>query len=141
MTDLNVLEVNYYQILEETYIKHGNLIICFDFDNTVYDYHKLGIDFSPMIELLKDCDELGLHLICNTSNGGERLTFIKFYIREVLGIKQKVLINKTTEFDKSKPTEFYTKPYANIYLDDKGGLKEAYERLSKLINKIKNNKL
>ena len=35
----------------------------------------------------------------------------------------------------------FTKPYANIYLDDKAGLLESYTRLNKLVTKIENEQL
>lgn len=141
---MNVLKVNQYKILEDAYKKHGNIIVCFDFDNTVYDFHQKGIDFTPVRELLKECDELGFQLICHTSNGGPRLTFIRFYLNEVVGIhgiEHNLLINRTTKYDSSEATEFHTKPYANIYLDDKGGLVETYKRLRKLVTKIKNKEI
>lgn len=139
---MNVLELDYDKILQDAYEKHKHLIICFDFDNTVYDFHNKGINYSAIVNLLQECDRLGFSLICNTSNGGDRLTFIKIYIKEVLkliGIKHKILINETTTYDKSISSTKYTKPYANIYLDDKGGLVESYNRLNNLITKIKNN--
>jgi len=133
----DVLLVDYDKILWDAYESHGSLIVCFDFDNTVYDYHKVGIDFTSVINLLCECDKLGFQLICHTSNGGDRLIFIKYYLKEVLGLNSKIIINGTTEYDKAVPTTFHTKPYANIYLDDKGGLREACVRLDRIVSLIK----
>lgn len=134
---MNVLDINYYQTLENVYKKYLNVIVAFDFDNTVFDYHKKGIDFSPVINLLQKCNKLNFKLICFTSNYGDRLKFIEYYIKEVLNLKG-VIINKAEGRSSISPGE---KPYANIYLDDKAGLKESYKRLNKLITKIENKEL
>lgn len=54
------------RLLEE-YYKYGKLTVAFDFDNTIYDYHKNGGDYSEVIQLLQDCSKLGFELILFTS--------------------------------------------------------------------------
>jgi hypothetical protein len=145
---MNVLDIDYCKLLNDTYEKHQKLIVAFDFDNTVFDYHKQGIDYSPIVNLLKDCDALGFPLICLTSNTGDRLIFIKHYLEEVLGIRGIKSLSVNDQYLGSdsiesnniciySPTTNFTKPYFNILLDDKAGLKESYERLNKLILNIK----
>lgn len=46
------------RLLEE-YKKYGELIVAFDYDNTIFDYHNNGGDYSCVIELLKRCARLG----------------------------------------------------------------------------------
>ena len=33
--------------------KYGKIFIAFDFDNTIFDYHNQGKDYSEIISLLK----------------------------------------------------------------------------------------
>ena len=149
----SVLNVDYYQILEDAYKEHGNVIVAFDFDNTVFDYHNKGLDFSQVIELLKECENLEFPLICLTSNTGKRVDFIDHYIKEVLGINSTAYKGVNVQAVKEEErTDFfipyagcssdkYTKPYFNILLDDKAGLGDAYRTLRKLVNNIKINNI
>lgn len=81
-----------------------------------------------------------------TSNVGDRLIFIKHYLNEILGIKGIKFLGVNEEYAPEEQTSFtlrtaskpFTKPYYNIFLDDKAGLKESYNRLKKLIDNIKN---
>ena len=41
------------QRLIHEYEKHPELIVAFDFDNTIFDTHENGGDYSDVIELLK----------------------------------------------------------------------------------------
>ena len=56
------------QRLITEYNKHKNLIIAFDFDNTVFDYHKEGnqYEYDDVIDLLKYCYDLGMTLVLYT---------------------------------------------------------------------------
>ena len=40
--DFYLYEENCYQRLEDEFKKYGKLIFCVDFDDTIYDFHKLG---------------------------------------------------------------------------------------------------
>ncbi|HNV97499.1 MAG TPA: hypothetical protein PKL13_04340, partial [bacterium] len=64
---IDVFDINYDVILEEAYIKHKKLIVAFDFDNTIFDYHKKEVDYSKIINLLKECQDLGFILKLFTS--------------------------------------------------------------------------
>ena len=52
--------------LKNEYDKYGKLIVAFDFDNTIYDFHKNGGDYSEVIDLLKECIKLEFDLILLT---------------------------------------------------------------------------
>ena len=54
------------RLLEE-YHRYGKLIVAFDFDNTIYDYHNDGGDYSEVIKLLRDCSKLGFELVLFTT--------------------------------------------------------------------------
>jgi hypothetical protein len=55
------------RLLEE-YHKYRKLIVAFDFDNTIFDYHNTGGDYSCVIELLKECSLLGFEMILFTTD-------------------------------------------------------------------------
>lgn len=116
--------------LVEDYLKHKNLIIAFDFDNTIYDYHKTGEDFSEVIDLLKECSDFGLTLILYTAQ--EKQSEIDWRIKycEDLGIKVNY-VNESPVMNQSK------KPYYNILLDDRAGLDSTFYQLFDALQMIK----
>jgi hypothetical protein len=109
------------RLLEE-YKTYGNLIIAFDFDNTVFDYKGLGDDYSDIIQLLKTCKDKNMTLVLFTvcTNPNELQKKID-YLYEC-GIKPDY-INTSPIFEGS------TKPYYNLLLDDRAGLEEAVQLL------------
>lgn len=48
-----------FQRLLAEYKKYQSLVVAYDFDNTVYDFHKNGWQFRQTIQLLKALKELG----------------------------------------------------------------------------------
>ena len=146
---MSILDVNYYKIIEEAYRQHGTIIVCFDFDNTVFDYHDNGLDCSCVIELLKRCDKLGFTLICSTSDTDTKLLNFKSVFLQKKGLRVGGLLGGDVNQGDGKvnpkltqlATHKYIKPYANIYLDDKAGLVESYSRLKSLVEKIENKRL
>lgn len=126
---MNVFEIDYYQRLKDDYLKHGSLFVAFDYDNTVFDFHGKGIDYSPVITLLRTCKSLGFTLIVFTGNEGDDL-------KRVLSD----LHDRNIPFDlvNENPLMKTRKPYYNILLDDRAGLQEAFNLLNKLTNDIQN---
>ena len=59
---------NTYQRLLREYTEHRSLVVAYDFDNTVYDFHKNGWQFEKVIQLLKDLKSVGCYLIIFTAN-------------------------------------------------------------------------
>lgn len=126
------------RLLEE-YYKYGKLIVAFDFDNTIYDYHSNGGDYSEVIELLKDCSKSGFEMILFTCEDDE----IKVVQKQIQCFKMgignyidNVFLPPCTSsklFPKSK------KVYYNILLDDRAGLEESYEILKYVVDEIKLN--
>lgn len=118
------------RLLEE-YYKYGKLIVAFDFDNTIYDYHKNGGDYSEVIQLLQDCSKLGFELILFTTEEDYDNLLKKIHkVDSILGTFN-YRINKSSIFLESK------KPYYNILLDDRAGLEESYEILKYVVDEIK----
>lgn len=112
-----------YNRLKEEYFKYKSLTIAFDFDDTVYDFHKKGREYNHVILLLRELKAIGCYLICWT--GQQNLAFVENYLNEY-----KIpfdTINDNPPYYKSNSRKIY----ANAYLDDRAGLKQVYNQLSK----------
>jgi hypothetical protein len=107
-------------------MKHQNLIIAFDFDNTI----KSDSNFHhAVIELLKECKEKGMTLILFTveTSPSKLLEKKNFCIENGF---EPDFINESPIFRGS------SKPYYNILLDDRAGLQSSFYVLKIVINKI-----
>lgn len=118
--------------LVDEYNKYqGKLVVAFDFDNTIFDYHNDGGDYSGVISLLKECSEEGFIMVLFTSNEDEdRLKWMLEYCKHY-GIR--------VDYINESPIMKTRKPYYNILLDDRAGLQESFGVLDALIYRIKNN--
>lgn len=129
--DYYLIKLNQVKRLITEYEKYNRLVIAYDFDNTVYDYHNKGYDFSKVIELLRECKKLGFYLIVYTCKTETQHEFIEKYLE-----KNNIpfdTINKNAPFI-DFPCE---KLYYNILLDDRAGLESAYLTLKTTIEAIK----
>ena len=119
---------NVYQRLEDEYKKYGKLIIAYDFDDTVYDFHTKGRDYEQVIQLLRRWKNYA-ELIVFTGNSSDKYAFIEEYL----------MIHKipytSINGDSSVKTNS-RKIYYNALLDDRAGLSVIYNCLNKLMNKI-----
>jgi hypothetical protein len=123
--------------LKKEYQEHGNLIIGFDFDCTIYDYHKEGLELQPVISLLKECSDLGftMCLYSLTMKGGSPLS--KQLHTTELGINVHYF-NKSPVLPIEEQSTFSDpKPYFNILLDDRAGLSAAYNILKTTLIELK----
>lgn len=128
MRDWYISEENCYQRLEDEYKKYGKLIFCVDFDDTVYDFHKIGRTYDDVIDLLKRWENHS-EVIFFTGNGEDKYPQIEQYLQEK-GIKYKgINCDSSVAFGGRKV-------YANVYIDDRGGLPSVYCMLNKLISRI-----
>lgn len=115
------------QRLHDEYDKYGKLIVGFDFDNTIFDYHNCGGDFRCVILLLQKCKALGFTLCLFTADSNPsklqwKVDFCKHY-----GIEPEY-INESPVLRENK------KPYFNILLDDRAGLESAFYTLLDVVN-------
>jgi len=111
------------------YRTHNSLFVAFDFDDTLFDYHKRGDSFFKLETIIKEAKSLNCKLILFTANEGNKLPVILKYL-ENMGI--------IPDFINENPLMDTRKPFYNILLDDRAGLREAYETLQITLNLIKN---
>ena len=115
----------------QEYEQYGSLIIAYDYDNTVYDYHGRGDTFNDVIDLLKACEVEKFHLTVFTSCNDDRFPEIREYL-----IKNDIpfnAINETPDFIPFRGR----KVYYNHLLDDRAGLPSAVSILWKVIGNIR----
>jgi hypothetical protein len=128
-------EENILNRLLKEYKLHKKIVIGFDFDNTVYDYHKENQSYEMVIDLLRRCKKHGFELIVFTGSESSRYEFIKKYLNENNIPFDK--INENPSFFKSDSRKIFY----NILLDDRAGLPSAYNILIKLLKIIENEKI
>lgn len=113
---------------------HGNLIVAYDFDNTVSDYHKRGDKFEAVINLIRKVKKLGCTVIVFTSCDESRFPEIKQYLKD-----NDIPFDGINENAKSI---IYTgrKIYYNILLDDRAGLSASYKQLIEVAELVELNR-
>lgn len=113
-----------FERLLREYKEHGKLIIAFDFDNTVFDYHGSGLELSRAIRAIKMANRLGHEVFCFTANNDH--DFVTQFCDANMGFVP--AINKSSLdclFESRKP--FYS-----LLLDDRAGLGSAVNLLEQL---------
>jgi hydroxymethylpyrimidine pyrophosphatase-like HAD family hydrolase len=117
-----------YQRLLQEYSTHKSLTVAVDFDNTIYDYHQTEMDCSEVIDLLRKLKSIGFYIIIWTAS--EDHSFIDEYCNR-LNIPYD-RINENPPFFAGKARKIYY----NELLDDRAGLKESFDRLTKIYNHV-----
>lgn len=126
--DYYLIERNCYKRLEDEFKKYGKLIFCVDFDDTLYDFHKAGRTYDDIMNLLRRWEKYS-EVIIFTGNGEDKYPMIEEYLA-----KHKIKY-KGINCDSSIAVDG-RKTYANVYIDDRGGLPLVYKHLITLIEKI-----
>lgn len=111
---------------------YKKVIIAYDFDDTIYDYHKRDFKYNDVINLLKEAKEIGAYFIVFTSCDEKQHDFIKEYLN-----KNNIPFDKINENMDFIPFSG-RKIYYNILLDDRAGLRTAYNCLLEAVNYMKN---
>ena len=112
------------------YYKYGKLIVAFDYDSTVYDYHNTGHTYDKMKELIRKAYNIGCYVIVYTCSGEERYPDIITYLKEN-NIPYHSINENCPDIDFAQ-----NKLYYNILLDDRAGLASAYADLELAIDAI-----
>jgi hydroxymethylpyrimidine pyrophosphatase-like HAD family hydrolase len=118
--------------LLSAYREHPRLIVAVDFDDTVFDFHNHGYKFPKAIELIKRAQAAGFYIVGFTASKPERYPFIQEHF-ESLGIKLDAINTNVI------PSAYGNsgKIFYNILLDDRAGLEQAMDILSRTLNIIK----
>lgn len=119
---------NSYNRLEEKFKKYGKLIFCVDFDDTIYDFHKKGRTYENVIHLLQRWENYS-EVIIFTGNGEDKYEMIEKYLNDNHIKYRGINCDASVAFSGRKI-------YANVYIDDRGGLIQVYHELLTLIEKI-----
>lgn len=122
-----VPSASYFRLLNE-YEKYGSLVIGFDFDGTVHDYHKTGAKYDSVIQLLRDLKAANCKLICWTAYPD--LKYVETFLTE-----------NRIPFDGVNTDGILLgwesrKPFFSALLDDRAGLLQVYTDLKKLLKTI-----
>lgn len=109
---------------------YKRIVIAYDFDNTVFDYHKVGDTFPAVIKALQRAKKIGAYLIVSTCCEGEKEKIITDYLS-----KNDIpwdAINENAPFIPFQSRKIYY----NILLDDRAGLGLALYALEKAMDEM-----
>ena len=120
--------------LIEEFIKYKGLVVAYDFDNTVYDYHDKGETYYNMINLLRNLKRIGCYLIVFTANNNR--SFISHYLKS-----NQIPFDTVNEDPPHFKHHSSRKIYFNALLDDRAGLLQVYNELSNVVKFYDKNEL
>lgn len=125
-----------YRLVVE-WVKHGKLIIAYDFDNTVYDLHDENLTFDFVNELLNRCKKIGATFVVYTHSTKSRHPQILSYLKDN---------NFPVDYINESPVDLTIpgeggsyKIYYNILLDDRAGLRSSFLILDKACDVMEEN--
>lgn len=125
----------YTQRLLREWEQHGKLIIATDVDDTILPYlTATQAECDKVIELLKDCQRVGAYIILYTCRNGDGIKEALAYC-ESKGLH----IDAANENPPGVDLKWghTAKPYANIFLDDRGHLEAACARLAECMYRMR----
>lgn len=129
---MNYQLTKYEERLYHEWKQHGKIIIGVDFDDTISPWRFKSPedlqDLDEVIQLLRIAHETGAYIVIFTSCNSDRYEEIQTYCEKV-----KLPINCINKTPFELPYGNNTKIYANIFLDDRAGLKEALKILKKVM--------
>lgn len=118
-----------YQRLKREFAEHGKLIIAYDLDNTVFDYHNENCSYEMVKKLIKKYKNYAYFIVFTSSNPDRYDEIRKILDQENLPYDS---INEDAPFIPFKGK----KVYYNILLDDRAGLLQTYNELARLYNEV-----
>lgn len=122
-------EENFYQRLEYFYEKHGQIILAYDFDDTVYDCRNYGRDYSELAELIREMHKYA-YLIVFTSRPESEYALVENYLKQ-----NNIPFDAINDDAPQTPEERRCrKVYYHVLLDDKAGLLMPYNALRRFLD-------
>lgn len=130
-SDYYLIDENVVKRLVREWKEYGSLVIAYDYDNTVFDYHGEGHEYIDIPVLLRECKKQGAYLIVFSASEENRYEEMGNYLDK-----------KNIPFDTINENPFFIKNktgkiYYNILLDDRAGLRSAYENLKEALRIMK----
>lgn len=126
----------YIERLVKEWKKHDKIIIACDYDDTICKW-SMDSDYKHVIETLRKAKQLGAYIVIWTaSNYIERESNIRLFCSNN-GIE----IDSINKNPVDLPFGNHGKIYANIYIDDRGGLNESIYILEESIRRVVDDKL
>jgi hypothetical protein len=117
--------------LMSEYERHKSLIVAFDFDDTVFDYHQKGRTYERVLALLQRCYQLRFHLVLFTACSPDKFDGMREYLAD-----KGIGVSAINENPIPLPFGSSGKIYYNILLDDRAGLGQAVEVLSQVLERV-----
>lgn len=113
----------YIRRLTTEWITHQKIIIGVDFDSTLSPYHSIDNmeDIQEVISVIKDAIITGAYVVIHTACNPDRYSEITNYCKSI-GIVPDSINMTPIDLPYGKSG---SKPYCNIFLDDRAGLLEA----------------
>jgi hydroxymethylpyrimidine pyrophosphatase-like HAD family hydrolase len=124
LTDPYLIDLNGVKRLVNEWVKHKSLVIAYDYDNTVFDYHNIGYNFENTIKTLRECKEYGAKFIVFSCSPKDRHPEMINYLNDN-DIPWDTINENIVKLHGGEGKVFY-----NILLDDRAGLKSAYSILN-----------
>lgn len=115
------------------YGRTPKLIIATDYDSTVFDFHQEGHSFPLVVQLLRECQDLGFYIVVFTASAKVRHPEIRRHMEDGLGIR----VASINENPVPLPYGNEGKVFYNLLLDDRSGLLQAYIILRRVVDQIK----
>jgi len=129
--DLYINENLAIERLVMEWVEHGKLIIAYDYDGTVFDYHNTGNRFYYVTELLRECEDIGANFIVYSCSPKSRHQEMKDYLDS-----RKIPWDKINE-PIIELADGTGKIFFNILLDDRAGLNTSYLILDRAVQIMK----
>ena len=121
---------NFVDRLRREYKAHGKIIIAYDFDDTVNDFHKKGREYKDVISTLKRWRNHAYFIVFSASNE-ERYEEIRGLCKE-----KDIPLDAINENIPELNIPNGKKIYYNVFLDDRAGLYWAIKALNEIMNEI-----
>lgn len=113
--------------------KHGRLIVALDYDGTCRPFPESDeYTHELVLALARECSDLGFLITIYTASNPERYPTMRAHL-EREGIKVASINENPIEL----PFGLWGKVYYNVLLDDRAGLRDAYEQLRQAVEHVK----